>query len=189
MNRNQKITLAITAANLLLILLFPPIDQYSIANFRVPVFAGFQFAFTRTPLSEINAGVMVLEMLVVLINAGIVWLMLQDRAQGAARRRPGYQNAILFVTGFNLVMMLMFPPYESVYALTNAALPTFEGFHFILSRQPNHVVVTTLLYLEVIFILANGALFWLIFRKRDPAELTPKQIFALAAQMRDKSGK
>jgi hypothetical protein len=188
-NRYQKITLVIAAANLLLVLLFPPFDQYSIAKSKVPVFAGFSFAFSRLPYSELNTGVLALEVLVVLINAGIVWLLLRDIRAGAARRRLGYQHGVLFVTGFNLVMMLLFPPFESVYAATNAALPTFDGFHFILNRQPNHFVVTTLLYLEVIFIVVNGGLFWLIFRPRDPTELTPKQIFAMAAQMRGKGAR
>ena len=70
-NRNQAIALAIAAANLLLVLLFPPFDQYSIANSRVPVFAGFNFAFAAPPSSQVNAGVLWLEVIVVLANAGI----------------------------------------------------------------------------------------------------------------------
>jgi len=185
-NRHQCIALGITAANLLLILLFPPFDQYSIANAKVPVFAGFHFAFTPLPYSEINTGVLTLEALVVLINAGIFWLLLRDRAPATMKRRLGFQNATLIFTGVNLVLMLLFPPFESVFALTNAALPTFEGFYFIFNQQPNHTIVTTLLYIEVIFILVNGTLFWLIFKPRTSQELAAEQARALAEAMRKK---
>lgn len=60
--------------------------------------------------------------------------------------------------------MLLFPPMESVFALTKSAIPTFEGFFFIFTQLPAHVIVETLLYLEIMFILVNGALLWLIFQ-------------------------
>lgn len=181
-NRNQTIALAIAAANLLLVLLFPPFDQYSIANSKVPVFAGFNFVFGALPSSEVNTSVLWLEVIVVLANAGIAWLLLRDRpVNETSRIRMGLQNAVLIITGVNLVLMLLFPPFESVFAVTNAALPNFEGFYFIFSQKPNHTIVTTVLYIEVIFILINGGLFWLIFKQRRSTQLTPGQIQALSA--------
>jgi hypothetical protein len=70
--------------------------------------------------------------------------------------------------------------------LTNAMLPSFEGFYFIGGRQPNHYIVTTLLYIEVAFIMANASLFWLILRERAPSQVTPEQAFALARELREK---
>jgi hypothetical protein len=167
MNRGQRIALIVAAANLLLITLFPPIDQYSIASSAVPVFAGFHFIFTKPPLGQINPDLLAIEVVVVLTNLAIAWLLLRDSTDtGVKPRKLGLQNAALLFTGLNLVLMLLFPPMESVYALTRAAIPTFEGFYFIFSRKPAHVIVETLLYLEIAFILANGALLWLIFRER-----------------------
>ncbi len=186
MNRYQIIALGIAAANVLLMLLFPPFDQYSVASSKVPVFAGFNYAFTTPPYGEIITGVLLLEVFVVLINAGIALLLLRDRVPAAARRKIGLQNATLIFTGVNLVLVLLFPPFESVFVLTNAALPTFEGFYLIFNQQPNHVIVTTLLYLEVIFILVNGALFWLIFKPKTSQELAAEQARALAEAMRKK---
>jgi hypothetical protein len=141
MNRNQSIALAIAVANLLLMTLFPPIDQYSVASSVTPVFAGFYFIAGKPLMSVINTDLLTIQVIVVLI------------------------------TGVNLVLMLLFPPMESVFALTRAAIPTFEGFYFIFSQKPAHVIVETLLYLEIIFILVNGALLWLIFRdKRPPSD-------------------
>ncbi len=169
MNRGQRIASIVAAANLLLIVLFPPIDQYSIASAAVPVFAGFHFIFSRPPLGQINPDLLAIEVLVILVNLAIAWLLLRDPAATAAAkpRRFGLQNAALLFTGTNLVLMLLFPPMESVFALTKASIPTFEGFYFIFSLKPAHVIVGTLLYLEIAFILANGALLWLIFRERQ----------------------
>jgi hypothetical protein len=183
LNRNQKIAFAVAAVNLLLILLFPPFDQYSIAASKAPEFAGFSFYFDRPQYGEVNSGVLLLEVFVVMINAAIGWLVLQDRPASMSRRRLGFQNATLIAVGVNLVVVLLFPPLESVFSLTNAALPSFEGFYFIFSRPPNHTIVTTLLYLEVVFILINGAMLWLIFRDKSP-RLTPEEAYALAVKLR-----
>ena len=43
-------------------------------------------------------------------------------------------------------------------------------------------MVTTLAYLEVIFILVNAA--WFIFRQRTAATLSPEQARALAMELR-----
>lgn len=181
MNRNQAIALAIAAANLLLIMLFPPVDQYSIASSAVPVFAGFYFIAGKPPMSVVNTDLLAIEAMVVLINLAIAWLLLSDKPAGSRTRSMSLQNASLLFTGINLVLMLLFPPMESVFALTKAAIPTFEGFYFIFAQKPAHVIVETLLYLEVMFILVNGALLWLIFRdKRPPSD---KEMLAAMQQL------
>ncbi len=167
MNRNQGIALAIAVANIVLISLFPPVDQFSIAASNVPVFAGFYFVFGMPPRSVVNSDLLVIEIVVVLVNLAIAWLLLRDRPAGT-QNKLSLQNASLLFTGINLVLMLLFPPMESVFAISKAAIPTFEGFFFIFSQKPAHVIVDTLLYLEITFILVNGALLWLIFRERKP---------------------
>jgi hypothetical protein len=168
MNRNQSIALAIAVANLLLMTLFPPIDQYSVASSVTPVFAGFYFIAGKPLMSVINTDLLTIQVIVVLINLAIAWLLLRDKPAGAKISSISLQNAALLFTGANLVLMLLFPPMESVFALTRAAIPTFEGFYFIFLQKPAHVIVETLLYLEIVFILVNGALLWLIFRDRSP---------------------
>ena len=184
MNRYQIIALGIAAANVQLMLLFPPFDQYSIANVKLPVFAGFNSVFAPPPYSEANTSVLTLEVLVVLINAGIAWLLLRTKENDTTPRRLGLQNATLIVVAVNLVVIVLFPPFESVFAVTRAALPTFEGFYFIFARQSHHVIVTTVLYLEVLFVLMNGAIFWLMFRTRTQETLTPEQALKLMQEMR-----
>ncbi len=186
MNRNQAIMLAIVAANIVLILLFPPFDIYSIANSKVPIFGGFNFIFNRNQYMIINSGVLYLELFVVLINASIAWLLLRPPKTEVRRSRMKLQNATLIVVAVNLVVIMLFPPFESVFTLSKAAIPNFEGFYFIFVRPPHHVIVTSILYLEVFLILINGALFWLIFREKKPENLTPEQAYALMMEMRKK---
>lgn len=96
-----------------------------------------------------------------------------------------HQCVVLGIAAINLLLVLLFPPFESVFALTNAALPTFEGFYFIFSQKPFHIIVTALLYIEAIFILINGALLWLVFKERQRPP-TPAEAQALAARLRGK---
>ncbi len=184
MNRNQAIALAFAAGNILLIMLFPPFDTYSIANTKIPVFSGFEFYPRHTTSMVLNLSLLYLEIIVVLIDACIALLVLRDNKSVVTRRRISPQNATLIFVAINLVVILLFPPFESVFAMTNAALPTFEGFYFIFARQANHVVVTTILYLEVILVLINGALFWLIFRERKRDALTPEDAMKVMLAMR-----
>jgi len=184
MTRGQRIALAAAAANLALILAFPPFDVYSIANLRVPVFGGFLPFTARDALHVVNTGFLALEVIVVLVNAGIAWLLLQPRA-GPAGRRLGYQNALLVVVAVNLLLIMLFPPFESAYAITRAALPTFEGFFFVFLQQPHHVIVTALLYLEATLILVNGGLLWLLLREPSQPAVTARQAAELARQLRE----
>ena len=184
MNRNQAIAISIAAANILLVLLFPPFDAYSIASAKIPVFTGFKFYPRHTTNMVVNLSLLYLEIIVILINAFIALLLLRDRKVEVTRRRISMQNATLLFVAINLVVILLFPPFESVFAMTNAALPTFEGFYFIFARQANHVIVSTILYLEVLLVLINGALFWLIFRERKPSALTPEEAMKVMLEMR-----
>ncbi len=168
MNRNQGIALAVALVNLVLIGLFPPVDQFSVAASSLPVFSGFYFLLDLPPLGTINANFLAIEVMVVLVNLAIAWLLLQDKPEGAKRGGLSLQATALIFTGANLLLMLLFPPMESVFAVTKAAIPTFEGFYFVFAKKPAHVIVETLLYLEITFILVNGALLWLIFRERKP---------------------
>jgi hypothetical protein len=185
MNRNQAITLAVALANAVLIMLMPPFDVYSIATGKMPVFGGFDFYFNRSQTMVVNSSVLALELVVVTINACIAWILFgSGTATPPAKPRFGMQNTTLVVVAANLLVILLFPPFESVFAMTKATLPTFEGFYFIFSRQPNHVIVAPILYMEVIFVLINGALCWLFFRRKNPAAISREQAYRIVQEMR-----
>lgn len=190
MNRYQKLTLLIAAVNITVVLLFPPYDYVSITRGNVPTFEGFGFAFGGHPNRVMNASFLYLEIFVVLINTAIALLLLRESKRGPTKRKIGYQRATLLMVAVNLILILLYPPFENYRAVTKATLPTFEGFYFVFGDNRQRVIVTPILYLEVIFILINGALFWLMFRERKgDADLTPEQAMALAATLRKEAKK
>lgn len=188
MNRYQKITLIVTAANLLLILLFPPFDYAPPGRGQIPAFEGFDFAFSGHPNRVVNSAFLYLEVFVVLINATIAWLLMQKRAATAGVRKFSSQNAVLLTVALNLIVILLFPPFENIQAVTRAVLPSFDAFYFVFGDNHGRTIVTTLLYLEVMFVLVNGALLWLLFKPRKPEEaLSPEEALALAMELQQKS--
>lgn len=166
MNKVQKVVLALTAFNLLLILMFPPFDDYSVTNHDIAIFGGFRFFLYAAPNAIINASFMFLELAVVLINSAIFWLITLENRQRHGRQQFSYRKATLFLIAANLIVIVLFPPFEYISNMTRATIPSFEGFYFLFSRPPNRVIVTPILWLEFIFVLINGALLLLAFKER-----------------------
>ena len=167
MNKYQGITLAAAVVNLALVWLFPPMDYLSATRNNVPTFDGFHMRFGDAgPNIQVNDTFLQLEYLVILLNATIGWLLLKSRAPRAgAKQRTDWQRIVLIGVALNLLLALLFPPMENYYAVSKAALPSFDGFFFIFGDYGARTIVIQLLYLEVIFILCNGAMLWLLFRK------------------------
>lgn len=188
MNQKQKITLWVGLFNLVFLLLFPPFDSLSVTGANALIFAGFNFLFTQDSNEVVNTDVLFLEMVVLLVNVGVAWLLLRDTGPGHnAKRRFNFQNAILITVAINLIVILLFPPFEDVFEVSRAIVPNFQGFYFIFDANPMHAIITPVLYEEVVFVLFNGVLLWLFFRKeKPPQEMTPKEAMEL---MRKISGK
>lgn len=187
MNRKQRITLWVGLFNIVFLLLFPPFDSLSVTGANALIFAGFSFVFSHSSQEVINTDVLFLEMVVLLVNVGIAWLLFRDtKSVSGPQRRFNVQNAILIVVAVNLTIILLFPPFENVFEVSRAIIPTFQGFYFIFAADPMHAIIAPVLYEEVVFVLFNGALLWLFFRREKPAELTPKQAMEM---MRKISGK
>jgi hypothetical protein len=187
LNLKQKIALGLGAVNLALLWLFPPFDSFSFADTKTPIFAGFHFRFARAVNEVINSDVLLLEIVVLLVNVGIAWLLLRDVKNPAGKKEHfNYQNTILLVMAVNLTVIILFPPCQLFYAVTSALLPNFEGFYFIFMAGPMLTIVTPILYLEVIFVLFNGSILWLLFNRVKERELSPQEAMEL---MRKLSGK
>lgn len=186
MNRHQAIALCIAAANLALALAFPPYDYLSLARGNVPTFGGFHFFGAAPANALLNSDFLTLEIFVVLINAGIAWLLLRDAPTRTGRRISRGQRAVLWLVAINLVLILLFPPFENYYAITRAALPSFDGFYFLFGENAQRQIVATLLYIEVALVLANGGLLWLLFAEGRGARLSAEEKRALAKALRDR---
>jgi len=186
-NLKQKIALWLGAFNLVAILLLPPFDSFSFTDTKWPIFAGFHFRFAHEQNERINSDVLFLEIVVLLVNIGIAWLLLRDVKNGiVAKVRFNYQNAILLVLAANLTLIVLFPPFQFLYAVTSALLPTFQGFYFIFMAGPMLTIVTPIMYLEVVFVLFNGAVLWLLFNRVKELELNPQEAMKLMRKLSDK---
>ncbi len=187
LNLKQKIALGLGAANLVLLWLFPPFDAYSFTDTKALIFEGFHYRFADGVNEVVNGDVLLLEIVVLLVNVGIVWLLFRDAKAGVPRkRRFNFQNLILLLVAGNLILVMLFPPFQFFYAVTGALLPTFQGFYFIFMAGPMLTIVSPILNMEVIFVLFNGAVLWLLFNRAEQRELSPQQAMGL---MRKLSGK
>lgn len=74
-------------ANLAVILLFPPFDSFSFTDTKALIFSGFLFVFSRGNNEIINSDVLFLEIVVLLVNVGIAWLLLRNTGHILGTRR------------------------------------------------------------------------------------------------------
>lgn len=184
MNQRQIIALAIAAADLVLILLFPPYDYLSLQRGNIATFDGFYPAFGAHPNRVLNTDFLTLEVAVILINAGIAWLLLRGRTVARNIGVNRYQRGVLWMVALNLVLVLLFPPFENYKAVTQAALPTFEGFYFVFADNSQRQLVSAILYIEIAVVLANGCLLWLLFKDRGREQMSAAEVRALAQKVR-----
>jgi len=187
MNNAQRITLIVAVANLVLLSTFPPYDYVSLQHGNIPTFDGFYFAVGAHQNRILNGNFFALEVIVVLINACIALLLLRTPPLREPPKQPGgnrRQRTVLALVAINLVLVLLFPPFEFFSAITKAALPTFEGFYFVFGDNSQRQMVTPILYIEVALIIINGALLWLLFRDK-PTEASAEELKELAQRIRD----
>jgi hypothetical protein len=177
MNKKQKIALWVGVVNLAALMLFPPVNSLSFIDKNAIVFAGFHYVFGLASNEVINSDVLFLEIVVLAVNFAIAWLLLRDDRKSFGTKRPfNYQKAILLAVAANLLVIMLFPPCEYVYAVTNALLPSFQGFYFIFQTGPMLTIVTPFLYLEVAFVLFNGGVLWLLFRREEDQEFSVQHV-------------
>lgn len=181
MNRKQHIAILIALVNLGIVILFPPYDYVSVARDRVATFAGFHFVFFAGDYLVLNKNFLTLEIIVVLINACIALLVSRTLSgQPVAIAGNRKQRYLLAVVAFNLIIMLLFPPFENSMAITNAMIPTLEGFFFIFGDNSQRQIVTQILYLEIALILINGGLIWLMLKERAAKVLSASELREIA---------
>ncbi len=186
MNRLQAIALSVVAANLALILAFPPYDYLSLARGNIPTFGGFHFIGSPPANGQLNRDFLTLEVFVVLINAGIAWLLLRNGMGRTVRRISRGQRGVLWLMAINLVLVLLFPPFENYYAINKAALPSFDGFYFLFGDNAQRQIVTTILYIEVVLVLINAGLLWLLLADRGREKLSAEEMRRLADSLRER---
>jgi hypothetical protein len=183
MNRGQHVVVMLTLLNLAVVLLFPPFDYQPVTKGSMATFQGFAFVLENGPNRVINASFLYIEVFVVLINGLIAWLLTR-RGPLIPRAGVDFQRVILLIVGVNLVLVTLFPPFENEIKVTRAVLPSFDGFYWLFGENSHRFLVTPIVWLEVIFILVNGALFWLLLKDRNRDNLTAEEIRSLSNELK-----
>ncbi len=85
----------------------------------------------------------------------------------------------------NLVLVLLFPPFEYFSAISKAALPAFEGFYFLFGDNSQRQLVTAILYIEVALVVINGGPLWLLFKDKTQEAASAEQARTLVRGIRE----
>ena len=175
MNRSQKLVLALALAILIAIALFPPYDVQSMLNGTV-VFDAFHPIFAPPANGAINANLLYVALFGVFGNAAALWLLLASGKDGRPRFDSG--NLVVILAIANLTLVFLFPPYETPPVPGKfGGGGGFDGFQFALGGGgERRTIFVPLLYIEVIFVLLDACIAWLVLRERTAASVMDEAI-------------
>jgi hypothetical protein len=161
LNFSQAIVVALAAANIVLMLLFPPYDSMVIGR-GASSFDAFYFVFDRQHNKMVNTDLLFLQLGWVVMNASLGWMVLRNHQAASAivSRRTGVAIFVIL----NLALILLFPPFENYASSARFSGTYFDSFYFIFGDKWQRQIYVPLLYLEILCVLVNGALLWLLFR-------------------------
>ncbi|OGA49474.1 MAG: hypothetical protein A3G25_07260 [Betaproteobacteria bacterium RIFCSPLOWO2_12_FULL_63_13] len=171
MNSLQRTVAIVAVINLALMLLFPPHDSLSLWRGGTPTLDGFYFIFERQYNKQTNGDLLTLEILWLFVNAGLAWLLLQNHRPGEGVMSARAAAVVFLVV--NLLLVLLFPPFENYATTTRMSGTWFDGFYFAFGDKMHRRFYLPLLYIEVLWVLINGAVMWLLFREPPPPEPEP----------------
>src|SRR3990167_425951 len=69
------------------------------------------------------------------------------------------QKIALWVGMANLIVILLFPPFDS-FSFTDTKALIFAGFKFVFFRGGNEVINSDVLFLEIVVLLVNVGVAW-----------------------------
>jgi len=75
-----------------------------------------------------------------------------------------YQTVTVLVAAINLMLMMLFPPYDYLSAHNN--VPNFDGFLPVFGEHPNREINNNFLSIEIFIVLANAAIASLLLTDR-----------------------
>jgi hypothetical protein len=165
MNSSQVTALAVAAAGICVMLLFPPYDSMAIGR-GSPTLDAYYFVFDRQYNKTINSDLLFLQLGWVLLNAAAGWLLLRNYSPETAIMSR--RTAVILFGIVNLALILLFPPFENYASSARFSGTYFDSFYFLFGDKWQRHIYVPLLYLEVLYVLVNTALLWLLFR--DPAK-------------------
>ena len=163
MNKFQMTVLIAALANLALLLFFPPFDSQPLGRMGSGSFESFYPTFNAPPNVRINTGLLYLELFALLVNGVLVWLLLQDTREEPYRPRMRWQSVLQWLVVADLLLILLFPPFETQALAARIGDRTFDGFKFALSGNVQTGIFLPLLFLELLLLALNATVLWLAF--------------------------
>jgi len=157
MNKFQVTVLIAALANLALMLIFPPFNSQSMLRAGPASFDAFYPVFDVPVSATLNSGLLYLEVFFVLVNAVLAWLLLQGAPEQPSRPRVRWQNVLQWLVIANLLLILLFPPFET------QPDRAFEGFRFALGGSVQRGIFLPFLFLELFLLALDAAALWLAF--------------------------
>ena len=172
MNRSQTTVLILVSVNVVLMLLFPPYDSIVIGR-GTPTFDAFYFVLDRQYNKVVNTDLLFLELGWILLNGSFGWLMLKSHVSTSAIMSR--RTAIIWLAVVNLVLIVLFPPFENYTSSSRFSGTYFDSFYFLFGDKWQRHIYVPLLYLEVMVVLINAGLLWLMFRDLPQAQVAEEE--------------
>lgn len=163
MNKYQRLVVIVAVIDALVMLLFPPFNDRSLARAMPTSFDGFYPVVTMLGERPLNTALLSLQLLFVTTNALAAWLVLQTKVHHDDLPVFAYVQGIGWFVAANLAVILLFPPFEPYQSLQRSAGSTFDSFYFVFGDRSKRPIYEPLLQLEVIFVAINAMALWLLF--------------------------
>ena len=162
MNKYQRLVLTVAIINIIVMVMLPPFADRPLARGMLPSFDGFYPLFQKLGQQPLHRDLLTLQVMLVGANALAAWLVLQlfrkEDFQGY-----GYGRGIAAFAAANIIVMLLFPPFEQYNSMLKAGAPSFDSFYFIIGSRSARPIFTSLLYIEIIFVIINALAIFLLF--------------------------
>jgi hypothetical protein len=162
MNKYQRLVMTVAIIDLIIMVMVPPFSDRSLSRHVLPSFDGFYPIFTKIGSQPIHRDLLAMQFMLVAVNALIAWLALQIHRRSEFHKYD-YGKAIAALAGANVLVMLLFPPFEPYASLLRPTGPSFDSFGFVFGPRSARAVFTPLLYIEIIFVLVNALSIFLLF--------------------------
>ena len=182
MNKYQRVVVIVAAVNSALMLLFPPFLDNPLRRGMLPSFEGFYPLVSAYGVKRIHNELLTLQILFVVINGLVAWLLLDRQAVKGVQPEFRYMRAIGIFLAANLAVLLTFPPFESYASLVKYEAPNFDGFYFVAGDKRHRNFFIPLLYLEITLVVINTLVVWLLFNTVRRADLFAKERILELAQ-------
>ena len=166
MNRTRRLITVLAAVNIVVMLLVPPCDSLVLGRGTLPTFDAYYPIFDTHPRRFINTDLLSVQLAWVGANALVAFLM---AVPGRVASGVSPRTAVLGIAAINLVLMLLFPPFENYSSSTRIVASHFDGFYFAFGDRAQRALYLPLLYLELMALAVNTAVMWLALPGRNRA--------------------